>query len=115
MILWGTGSAKREFLHVDDLADAAVFLMNHFEGSDIVNVGTGADLSIKELAEMIKSIMGYDGALIWDTSKPDGTPRKLLDVNRLRSLGWKHKHTLPDGIKKTIDWFILNRKEIARM
>lgn len=115
VVLWGTGSAKREFLHVDDLADAVVFLINQFDGSEIVNVGTGEDLSIKELAEMIKSIIGYEGTLTWDSSKPDGTPRKLLDVSRLRALGWKHKHTLPDGLKKTIEWFIFNRKEFARM
>jgi GDP-L-fucose synthase len=113
VVLWGTGSAKREFLHVDDLADAVVFLMDRFDGSDIVNIGTGEDLSIRDLAEMIKAIIGYEGALTWDSSKPDGTPRKLLDVSRLRALGWKHTYTLPDGIRKTVDWYILNRGEIV--
>jgi GDP-L-fucose synthase len=113
--LWGTGSAKREFLHVDDLADAVVFLMNHFSGSDIVNIGAGEDLSIKDLAELTKSLIGYGGAIKWDASKPDGTPRKLLDVSKLHALGWRHKHALREGLKKTIDWFIQNRDKSARM
>ncbi|MCK9418600.1 MAG: GDP-L-fucose synthase [Nitrospirae bacterium] len=115
VVVWGTGSAKREFLHVDDLADAVVYLMSTYDGSDIVNIGTGEDLSIKELAELIKKLIGYDGAVTWDTSKPDGTPRKLLDVTRLHQLGWKHRYSLPEGLRMTIDWFVKNRGKITRM
>ncbi len=103
--LWGTGSPMREFLHVDDLADAAVHLMNTYDGSEIVNVGTGEDVTIKELAELIRATVGYKGELVWDTDKPDGTPRKLLDVSKLHSLGWKHKTALMDGIKNTYGWY----------
>jgi len=106
--LWGSGSAKREFLHVDDLADATVYLMNSYDGSDIVNIGTGTDLSIKELALKIKELIGYQGEIIWDTTKPDGTPRKLLDVSRLKQLGWTAKIKLEDGLQNTIAWFIEN-------
>ena len=115
VIVWGTGSARREFLHVDDLADAVVFLMDHYNGSEIVNIGTGEDQSIKELAELIRSLIGYKGTIQWDASKPDGTPRKLLDVRRLHQLGWKHKYTLREGLTKTIDWFISNRDKITRI
>ena len=97
--LWGTGSPKREFLHVDDLAEACVHLMHDYKGTDWVNVGTGSDLSIRELAEMICSIVGYSGALDWDTSKPDGTPRKLMNVSKINSLGWKAKIGLREGIE----------------
>ncbi|MBL6865674.1 MAG: GDP-L-fucose synthase, partial [Flavobacteriales bacterium] len=97
--LWGTGSPKREFLHVDDLAEACVHLMHDYDGTDWVNVGTGSDLSIRELAEMICSIVGYSGALDWDTSKPDGTPRKLMNVSKINSLGWKAKIGLREGIE----------------
>jgi GDP-L-fucose synthase len=103
--LWGTGSPKREFLYVDDLADAVVFLMNTYDQSEIVNIGTGEDLSIKELAEAIRSAVGFNGEIVWDTSKPDGTPRKWLDVTRLHSLGWKHSVSLEEGIQKTYEWF----------
>ncbi len=115
VVLWGSGSAKREFLHVDDLADAVVFLMNNYDESDIINIGTGEDLSIKQLAELIQTLIGYDGLIKWDDSKPDGTPRKLLDVSKIHSLGWKHRHTLPAGLIKTIDWFEKNRNTAARM
>ena len=97
--IWGTGSPKREFLHVDDLAEACVFLMNEYDDSLFLNVGTGEDLSIKDLALMIKEIVGFEGELEFDTSKPDGTPRKLMDVSKLHSLGWKHKIELEDGIR----------------
>jgi GDP-L-fucose synthase len=110
--LWGSGSAKREFLHVDDLADAVVYLMEHYDGSQIINIGTGEDLSIKELAYKIKELIGYDGEIIWDASKPDGTPRKLLDVSKLSALGWKHTISLEAGLKETIDWFISNYENI---
>ncbi|MDG2208971.1 MAG: GDP-L-fucose synthase [Flavobacteriales bacterium] len=98
--LWGTGSPKREFLHVDDLAEGCVHLMDSYNGSQWVNIGTGVDLSIKELAEMICQIVGYDGALDWDTSKPDGTPRKLMDVSRINALGWKASIGLREGIER---------------
>ena len=106
--LWGTGSAMREFLHVDDLAIASLFLMQNYNDSSIVNVGTGEDVTIKELAEKIKKIVGYEGEINWDTRKPDGTPRKLLDVGKLHKLGWKHTITLDDGIASTYEWFKKN-------
>lgn len=96
--VWGTGSPRREFLHVDDLADASFFLLNNYDHELFVNVGTGEDLTIKELAEMIKEIVGFEGQLHWDTSKPDGTPRKLMDVSRLHEMGWKHRIGLREGI-----------------
>lgn len=99
--IWGTGTPRREFLHVDDLADAAVFLMKHYDSREIVNVGTGEDLSIAELAETIARITGYKGRLVFDSSKPDGTPRKLLDVSRLHGLGWKARIPLEEGIAGT--------------
>ena len=97
--VWGSGTPKREFLHADDLGEACVFLMNSYSGTKHVNIGTGIDLSIKELAELIKSIVGYTGAITFDSSKPDGTPRKLMDVSFLHSLGWKHTIELSEGIK----------------
>ncbi len=99
--LWGTGSPYREFLHVDDLSDACVFLMNNYNDSEIVNIGSGKDLTIKELAFLMKKIIGFEGDLIFDSSKPDGTPRKLLDVSKLHSLGWKHTIELEEGIRET--------------
>jgi GDP-L-fucose synthase len=104
--LWGTGSPKREFLYVDDLADALVFLMKNYSQSEIINIGTGVDLSIRELAEVIKSIIGFEGEIIWDTEKPDGTPRKWLDVNKLHGLGWKHTASLQYGVQATYEWFL---------
>jgi GDP-L-fucose synthase len=100
VIIWGTGTPRREFLHVDDLADACFFLMQHYEGEWALNIGTGQDISIAELAELIKNISGFKGKLLFDSSKPDGTPRKLLDVSRLHSLGWKHRIELADGIRQ---------------
>ena len=105
VVVWGTGAPKREFLYVDDLADACVFLMNNYDNSEIINIGTGEDISIKELAEMIKEIIGFTGEIAWDASKPDGTPRKLLDVSRLHNLGWKHQINLPDGILSTYEFY----------
>lgn len=99
--VWGTGSPKREFLHVDDLAEACFFLMESYNEKDFVNIGTGEDLSIKALAETIKEITGFQGDLIWNTDKPDGTPRKLMDVSRIHNLGWKHKIGLKEGIEQT--------------
>ena len=98
--LWGTGSPKREFLHADDMAEACVFLMENYNEPGLVNIGTGEDLSIKELAEMIQKITKFEGEIIWDHTKPDGTPRKLMDVSKLHALGWKHKITLEEGITK---------------
>lgn len=111
VILWGTGSPKREFLHVDDLADAVVFLMKNYSESEIVNIGTGEDLSIKELAETIRTVIGFEGRIVWDTEKPDGTPRKWLDVTKLHGLGWRHSIPLEAGIRTTYDWFLDNVKE----
>lgn len=101
--LWGTGEPRREFLHVDDLAEASLFLMENYEGRQWLNVGTGKDLSIRELAEKIKKITGYKGEIVWDTSKPDGTPRKVLDISKIRTLGWEPKIDLEDGIKKVYE------------
>lgn len=101
---WGTGNALREFLYVDDLADAVFFLMNTYDGNEIVNIGTGVDCSIKDLIMLIKQVVGYDGDIIWNSSQPDGTPRKLLNVDRLRSLGWQAQTTLAEGIEKTVSW-----------
>lgn len=104
--LWGTGSPYREFLFVDELADACFFLMQSYDEPEIVNVGTGKDITIKELAEMIMKITGFKGSIKWDTSKPDGTPKKLLDVTKLNSLGWKSTLSLEEGIKKTYKWYL---------
>ena len=101
--IWGTGSPKREFLHVDDLADACLFLMNNYNESEIVNIGCGEDLSIMELAKVISEIVGYSGKLEFDHTKPDGTPRKLLDVSKLHQLGWKHSIDIKEGILRTIN------------
>ncbi|WP_375444126.1 GDP-L-fucose synthase family protein [uncultured Fibrella sp.] len=109
--VWGTGSPLREFMHADDLAEACVFLMNNYDGEQFVNVGTGEDLTIRSLAEMVKEVVGFDGELRWNTDKPDGTPRKLMDVSRLHSMGYKHKIDLPEGLKKTYQDF-LNNEEV---
>ena len=110
VVVWGTGAPKREFLHVDDLATACIFLMENYNDSEIINIGTGEDVSIKELAETIKKISDFKGELVWDTSKPDGTPRKLLDVSKINNLGWKHKIELEKGIRLTYDWYLKNDK-----
>ena len=106
--VWGTGRPRREFLHADDLADAAVFLLEHYDSPEIINVGCGQDHSIRELAELIQQIVGFQGRLVFDTSKPDGTPRKLLDTSRLESLGWKPRIGLREGIEQTYRWFRSN-------
>ncbi|MBP2303088.1 GDP-L-fucose synthase [Azospirillum picis] len=105
VVLWGTGTPRREFLHVDDLADACVFLLQTYSGDVPLNVGTGTDVTIRELAELIAEVVGYRGRFVQDTSKPDGTPRKLLDVDRLAQLGWTARIDLRDGIKSTYDWY----------
>ncbi|MFH2026687.1 MAG: NAD-dependent epimerase/dehydratase family protein [bacterium] len=106
--LWGSGKPRREFLYVDDLADAVLFLMNNYNAKGIgefINIGTGKDLIIKELAEMIKNIVGFKGEITWDSSKPDGTPQKLLNVEKLHKLEWKNKIELDEGIKRDYDWY----------
>ena len=103
--LWGDGSARREFLHVDDLAEACYTCMRDYDSSEIINVGTGEDVTIKELSETISNIVGFSGQTNWDTSKPNGTPRKLLDVTKIKSLGWKPKISLEEGIQKTYEWY----------
>jgi GDP-L-fucose synthase len=108
--VWGTGAPLREFLHVDDLADACYFLMLQYNDKGFVNVGTGNDLSIKDLAEMVKDIIGFEGELVWNTSKPDGTPRKLMNVDKIESLGWKHQIGLNEGIKSVYEEFVQNYK-----
>ena len=104
--LWGSGTPMREFLHVDDLASACLHLMNTYNDPGIVNIGTGVDVTIKELAETIAATVGYTGTIEWDTSKPDGTPRKLLDVSKLHNLGWHHTIELKEGIEKTYQWYL---------
>ena len=106
--VWGTGTPRREFLHVDDLADACVFLMDHHDGSPIVNIGYGSDVSIRELAELIRDASGFEGQIIFDTSKPDGTPRKWLDSSRLLNLGWTPSIPLRDGVERTYRWYVMN-------
>jgi GDP-L-fucose synthase len=106
--VWGTGKPRREFLHVDDLADATVFALQHFDGEGHLNVGTGTDVSINELAEIIARIAGYDGEFVHDTTMPDGTARKLLDVSKLSDLGWTASIELEDGIRSTYDWYLEN-------
>ena len=103
--VWGSGKPRREFLHVDDLADACVFLMQNYSSPDIINVGWGKDISVAELAELVRGIVGFDGQVVFDPSKPDGTPRKLLDTTRLQSLGWKPAIPLADGVAETYAWF----------
>ncbi len=109
VVLWGTGTPRREFLYVDDMADACIFLMNTYHGSEVVNIGAGEEVTILQLAEIIKSEVGFNGKLEFDSTKPDGTPRKLLDVSKLHSLGWKAKVSLRDGIKRTIEWYVANK------
>ena len=108
VVVWGTGQARREFLHVDDLADACVFLMKNYSDAMHINVGTGEDLSIGELAETVRRIVHPAATIVYDTSKPDGAPRKLLDVSRLHALGWRHRMSLGEGIEHTYNWFLAN-------
>lgn len=111
--VWGTGSPKREFLYADDLADASIYLMNNYTGNEIVNIGVGEDIAIKELAGKVKEVVGFTGEVKFDTSKPDGTPRKLVDVTKLNSLGWKASISLDEGLKKAYNWFLEN--ELTRV
>jgi GDP-L-fucose synthase len=107
--LWGTGSPMREFLHVDDMAEAVVFALENNLIDDLYNIGSGKDLMIKELAEMVQTIVGHQGEIQWDSSKPDGTPRKLMDVSKMSEAGWKAKIELEDGIKEVYEWFLGNQ------
>jgi GDP-L-fucose synthase len=112
VVLWGSGAPRREFLHVDDLADAALFLMLRYDDPDIINVGVGEDITIRELADIIRAAVGFDGDIILDTTKPDGTPRKLLDVSRLRALlGWQARIPLREGIARTYEWFLAHQDD----
>lgn len=110
VVVWGSGTPLREFLYSEDMADACIYLMETYKGNDFFNIGTGKELTIKELAELIKKVVGYEGNIVWDSSKPDGTPRKLLDVSRLEKAGWKYKVELEDGIKMAYEWFLENCK-----
>lgn len=109
VVIWGTGSPRREFLHVDDLADACLFLMRHYDGDEHLNVGTGEDLTIRELAETIGEVVLPGARLVFDPTKPDGMPRRLLDVSRLHALGWRHRIALREGIEQTYDWYRTHR------
>ena len=112
VVLWGTGNPRREFLHSRDLAEATLFLMERYDADSHINVGTGEDLKISELASLIARESGFDGEIRWDSSKPDGTPRKLLDISRIKALGWANKLTLEMGVKETIDWFRVNESRV---
>ena len=105
VVVWGTGTPRREFLHVDDLADAVLFLMDRYDEPDPVNVGVGDDIAIRDLAQLIKDVVGYRGDIVFDTSKPDGTPRKLLDVSRIHGLGWRARISLEEGVRRTYEWY----------
>jgi GDP-L-fucose synthase len=111
--LWGTGSPYREFLHVDDLAEACLFLMEKYESPDPINVGCGQDLRIRDAAELVRKIVGYTGDIAWDTTRPDGTPRKLLDISRLAALGWKPRIDLEDGLRSTYAWWLNHGKRVT--
>ncbi len=108
VVLWGSGKPMREFLHVDDMASACTHLMHHWDSEEIVNIGTGVDVTIRELAETIQKVVGYSGKIVWDSSRPDGTPRKLLDVTRLKESGFQAKTSLQEGIESTYAWFLQN-------
>lgn len=112
MEVWGTGSPRREFLHVDDLADALVFLMENYSSEETVNVGTGEDIVIADLARLVAATVGYGGSIRFDTSKPDGTPRKLLDVGKLQAMGWRHRTQLEDGLAETYAWFLAHQGSV---
>lgn len=114
VVCWGDGSVFREFLYVDDLAELCVFLMNHYSGNETVNAGTGKELTIRELAETVAAVVGYKGRIVWDTSRPNGTPRKLLDVSKATGLGWKYKTELEDGIRLAYEDFLNNPVRVER-
>lgn len=110
--VWGSGTPLREFLHVDDLADACLFLMQHVSEPGPINVGTGQDLSIRAVAEQIRDVVGYEGELAFDASKPDGTPRKVTDVSRIHALGWHHRIPLDEGLRRTVEWYLAHRGQV---
>lgn len=110
--LWGTGTPLREFLHVDDLADACLFLLDHYEDQEIINIGVGEDISIADVAEIVRSVVGFGGRIVYDSSKPDGTPRKLVDTARINALGWKAQTGLAEGIASTYQWFLENQESL---
>jgi GDP-L-fucose synthase len=114
IVCWGTGTPTREFLYVDDLAEACVFLMNNYDGKDIVNVGTGKEISIAGLVSAICKAVGWEGDIEWDSSKPDGTPRKVCDVSSLANMGWVAKTDLEQGIRQTVDWYLMNRENARK-
>jgi len=109
LIVWGTGKPRREFLHVDDLASACLLLLEKYDSPEIVNIGSGEDITVRELAELICDVVGFNGELVWDATKPDGTPRKLLDITKIRALSWQPTIPLRQGIAQTYDWFLANR------
>lgn len=113
--IWGTGTPKREFIFSEDLAEACVFLMDHYEASEIINVGCGKELQIKDLTHLIQQVVGYEGELVFDSSKPDGTPRKILDVSKLQAMGWTPKTSLRDGIKQAYEWYQQNIAEHSKI
>jgi GDP-L-fucose synthase len=115
VICFGDGTPTREFLYADDMADASIFLMEKYDDPEIINIGPNREISIKELAEMIAGLVGYTGNIVWDTSKPNGTPRRALDTSKLDAMGWKAKTSLEDGLKTTIDWFLENRNTYERV
>lgn len=110
--IWGTGKALREFLYIEDMADGCIFLLENYDGADFVNLGTGKELTIRQLAELIKKVVGFKGELRFNTDKPDGTPRKLLDVSKMETLGWKYKVELEDGIRRTYRWYLQNQTNL---
>jgi GDP-L-fucose synthase len=114
VVVWGSGTPRREFLHVDDMADACWYMLGQNAGGDLVNVGTGQDIEIGDFAKLIAKVVGFQGSIVYDHSKPDGTPRKVLDVTKIHSYGWKHKIALEDGLKKTYAWYLtaLNKGEV---
>ena len=112
VVNWGTGTPRREFLHADDMADAVLHLMEHYDGPEQVNVGTGTDVTIREIAQTVADVVGYEGETHWDASKPDGTPQKLLDVSRLAACGWTSKISLVEGVQRTVDWYRENVKSV---
>ena len=113
VVIWGTGLPRREFLYIDDLAEACLFLMKNYDNSEIINIGTGEDITILELAKLIKKIVGFNGEIINDTTKPDGTLQKLLNVSKINNIGWRHRNFLDEGLKKTYEWFLKNYDKIS--
>ena len=114
VVLWGTGKAKRDLLYVDDLADAVLYIVNYYNKKELINIGSGEEISIKLLAKKISNIFNYKGKIIFDDKYPDGTLRKLLDISKINKIGWKKKYSLEQGLKKTINWFLKNQKRIKK-